>query len=351
MSDQAYLNTRISAMATGLLDRAALERLLRMPLAQLAEHLGLDSLLDEQLPRPARSRAVEQALIHRLMTDLAVLLRPMREAEHELALTWGRKYALLNLKTLIRGKLHQLEPEAIRENLYDLPENVRLPHQALFRAENVLELLRILERGPYRQIARQGREVYEDRREPFALESAIDRRYFTELVRQSRALSGADAEALRGLLGALLDHVDLLWLLRFRFSYGLSPSEAFYELTPSPGLLHRDTLLHLANLESLDQVLEQLPGPLATALAGSQNLIDAQHRSGRHLFSQVRHCLARSRSGIARALAYLMLRECNLFALFSITQGQLLGLSDGQIERALELDETGSALGGLAHLA
>ena len=38
-----------------------------------------------------------------------------------LMMAWGRKFALYNLKALIRGKLFDLDAKEIRENLYDLP--------------------------------------------------------------------------------------------------------------------------------------------------------------------------------------------------------------------------------------
>jgi V/A-type H+-transporting ATPase subunit C len=169
--------------------------------------------------------------------------------------------------------------------------------------------LRTLEQGPLRSIARQAREVYERKRDPFALEAAIDQRYYAEMVRQAMQFQGENVLPLQQLLGAMLDRVDLLWLLRFRFSYGLSPSESFYQLVPSPKLLHRDRLLQLANLDSFEQVLEALPAPLNALLAGSTSLIDVQRRLGAHQSTQARRILASGRSGVARALAYLVLRE------------------------------------------
>ena len=179
---------------------------------------------------------MEQALISLLLSDLTILVRPMSAAERALMMAWGRKYALFNLKTLIRGKLYDLDAKEIRENLYDLPPGFRLPHQELFRAENVLELLRQLEEGPHASIARQAREAYEQRREPFALEAAIDQRYYAGLARQVMQFHDANLQPLQHLVGTLLDQVDLLWLLRFRFSYQLSPSETFYQLVPSSRL-------------------------------------------------------------------------------------------------------------------
>lgn len=333
----AYLNTRISAMATGLRDAEALAGLAKLPLPALAERLKLDALLDDTLSVQTKRRAVEQALLNLLLADLAVLLRPLDAAGCGLLLTWARRYSLINLKTLIRGKLHGLERTEIRENLFELPRRVRLPQQELYRAENVLELLRLLENGPLRLIARQARESYEQRREPFVLEAAVDQRYYAELARQGLRFHGSDSQAVQRLLGAMLDRMNLLWLLRFRVSFRFSASETFYHLVPSSRVMHRERLLKLANIDGFEQVLAALPEPLRTRMAGADSLIEVQRRLGGQLIDECRVTLASGRSGIARALAYLLLREHDLDQLLALIQGRLLGLPQEVVDVALEL--------------
>ncbi len=331
-----YLNTRVSAMTERLVAPSEVAHLCGLSLSELAERFGLERLLDEAVDRRATSRAVKQALINTLLSELRILIRPMDAAESGLILAWGRKYALFNLKTLLRGKLYELDQAEIRANLYELPEHVRLPQQELFQAEGVLELLRKLEKGPYSLIAKQGREVFEQKREPFALEAALDQRYYTEMARRLQQVHNSNRKELEQMLGALLDRVGLLWLLRFRFAYGLSPSETFYQLVPSVRLLHRDRLLSLVNLDGFEEILSALPEPLRTELAGCQTLIEVQQRLGCHVTREARRLLAKGQSGVARALAYLILREHGVLMVFSLIQGQLLGLPRDLVEIAVE---------------
>lgn len=333
---EPYLNTRVSAMSEHLIDPLEVPALCGLSLAELADRFGLTRLLEEPLDRRAKSRSVKQALINTLLNELRILIRPMDAGEAGLILAWGRKYALFNLKTLLRGKLYELSQNEIRANLYELPEHVRLPQQELFQAESVLELLRKLEQGPYSLIARQGREVFEQKRDPFALEAAIDQRYYAEMTRRLQQVHESSQDELRQLLGAVLDRVDLLWLLRFRFSYGLSPSETFYQLVPSVRLMHRDRLLSLVNLESLEAIIAALPEPLSSELTGSQTLIEVQRRLGAHVTQTSRRILSKGRSGVARALAYLILREHGVLMLFALVQRHLLGLPRDLVEIAVE---------------
>ncbi len=337
-ADQAYLNTRVSAMATRLLTPSILAGLARRRPEEVAKDFGLTAVLDAQLPVKTRSRAIEQALITTLLMELRILIRPMNAAERSLILDWGRHYALSNLKTLIRGKLYALDRRDITSNLYELPPKLRLPRQDhLFQAENVLELLRQLEGGPYSVIARQARVVYEHKHEPFALEAAIDQLYLTGLAKDTAAFADNNLHCLRRLIGAFLDRLDILWLLRFCFSYKLSPSETFFQLVPSIGHMHRDRLLYLVNIERFDLVLAALPAPLNTRLAGSVDLVDVQCRLNAHLREEARQVLVRGQAGVARALAYLILREQDLLSLFSLLQGKLLELPVSLVEIAIEV--------------
>lgn len=328
-------------MAARLLDPIQVAAIAEQGLEELAGHFGLTVILDENLSTRAKSRAIEQALIQTLLAELTILVRPMAAAERALVLSWSRLFALTNLKTIIRGQLYDLDRGEIRENLYDLPPNMRLSlaDQELFRAESVPELLRQLEQGPYRLIALQARETYEQRHEPFALETTIDKLYFAGLVHHVMQFHDANLRPLQELVGALLDHADLLWLLRFRLSYGLSPSETFYQLVPSFRLMHRERLLALVNVESLEQALAALPLPLKDRLADSTNLIDVQKRMGAYLYGEASRILRHGRSGVARALAYLILRRMDLLLLFSLIQGGLLGLPRDLVHIAVELAE------------
>ena len=338
-AEQAYLNTRVSVMSSRLFKPELTAQLAQMSFDALAEQFGLTSLLDEQHSARARSRVIEQSLLQTLLAEVRTLIQPMNPVERSLILTWGRKYALYNLKTLIRGKLYQLDPAEIREQLFDLPESIQLPEQEIIRAENVLELLRLLEAGPHRQIARQAREVYEQQREPFALEAAIDQRHYAGILRGVMECETHHRDWLRRLIGAELDRTALLWLLRFRFSYQLSPSETYYRLVPSMRLLTRDRILRLVNLDSLPQVLEALPEPLNERLAGCSTIAEVQQRLTARTIAEARHVLTHSHSAVTRALAYLMLREVDLLHLFAVVQGRLLAFPDRIIRIALDLAE------------
>ncbi|HPB76685.1 MAG TPA: V-type ATPase subunit, partial [Chromatiaceae bacterium] len=140
----------------------------------------------------------------------------------------------------------------------------------------------------------------------------------------------------RRLIGALLDRIDILWLLRFRFAYQLSSSETFFQLVPSMRRLNRERLLALVNLDSFIAVLAALPPPFNSLLAESHDHMDVQRRLNAYVRAEALSVIHKGQTGVARALAYLILREQDLMALFSLIQGRLLELPAQVIKVAIE---------------
>lgn len=332
---QVYLQTRVKVLSDRLLDEAELPELLQIPLPELVKRYSLEALLEEGETAPHTGSIMERIVLRLLMLEFSVLLLPMAEKARELLIYWSRKYELYNLKTLIRGKLNGLDIEAIRDDLYELPESIRLPHEALLHAENVLEMLRMLEQGPYATIARQARQVYEEKNEPFSLDAAIDRLYFAGLVRYVHSSVVKDKAGLKHLVGTLIDRQNILWLLRYRYAYDFAPSKAYYLLIPSGGHLTRHLLMQLSNLERFDELLEALPSTLARLLQGSTNSMQIRQRLDRHVSQEARKLIRYSPCVVVAALSYLIAREKDLRHLFAIIRGRLLELDQAVIEEAV----------------
>jgi V/A-type H+/Na+-transporting ATPase subunit C len=149
------------------------------------------------------------------------------------------------------------------------------------------------------------------------------------------ATDSGEQRPLLDFLGILLDHQNLLWLLRYRFVYGLPPSETYYLLVPRGKLLGRHTLLQLVELNSFEEVIAALPASLHRWLEEADNASKVERALERRATQEARNTLRRSPSALARALAYLTLREGDLKRLFSIVQGKVLGLDSAILRFAV----------------
>ncbi len=331
-------------LANRLLNDTMINELMALSLPELAERFHLQSILQEDDEPLQSSHLIERTLLHLLMLEFILLLRPLTRKGRELLLHWSRKFELYNLKTLIRGKLNGLEMERIRDELYDLPKYIRLPHEALLRAENVLEMLRMLERGPYALIARQARQVYEEQNEPFSLDAAIDRLYYTSMVRHVQSAQVTDKPGLQQLISSLIDRQNILWLLRYRFAYHFAPSNAYYLLVPSGGGIDRRQLMQLSNLESFDELVARLPATLSRLLSATANSMQVRQQLDRYVAEQARRLIYSSPCVVVASLGYLVAREKELRRVFAIIQGRLLKLDQALIEEAVLGPVTPAAL-------
>ncbi|MCB1758526.1 MAG: V-type ATPase subunit [Gammaproteobacteria bacterium] len=337
-ASHTYLKTRASIMAKRLFTTEQLEALLETPLEQMVQRFNLAGILENATSEAQLNRAAERALIHTLMLELGVLLRPLDGFARDILIHWTRKFELYNLKALIRGKLQGLPFEQINHNLYELPQLISLPHDRLLRTESVLELLRSLERTHYADIARQARQVFEEKNEPFSLDAAIDRSYYTGLLRRINRGEAQDQRELEQLVASLIDQQNLIWLLRYRFSYALSPTETYYLMIPFGRQLHQERLKSLVNIDQFGALIEALPGRLKTRLEGADNMLDAERLLDQETADQARRALRFSVSAVTRSLAYLVLREMDLKRLYALVQGKALNLSESLLRIAANLD-------------
>lgn len=330
----SYLDTRLSIMAADLLPEPALRELIEQPLdSGICRTLGVE-------PDIAGDSAllVEHALARQLLTDLAVVLRPLTGAARDFFGFWARRFELANLKTLIRGKLRHLPAQEIERQFHETPGFTRLPMDRLLRTEDVTELLRQIEAGPYGAIARQARHALEERHDSVVLEAVIDQRYYLGLARRANRLPDPDRKALNRLLGAQLDRLNLGWLLRYRLAYGLSPTEAYYYLIGHGRLLRRDDLLELVEMNDLASVLAALPEPLAQRLADAPDTFTVEARMQAWVREQASELLRSNGPTAARALAYLVLRDSQLRRLRAVLQGKRLELDEQLIRLATGLE-------------
>ncbi|MEJ2619274.1 MAG: V-type ATPase subunit [Candidatus Thiodiazotropha sp.] len=333
--DQAYLKTRVSIFASRLQSSEDIRILKQMSLHQLGERFDLLPIFEQEIETRQKSGLVEHQLLQQLMNELKVLLRPLSGRSRGLILYWPRKYELYNLKTLIQGKWNDLGIQEIRHNLYALPENIRLPHEALLQAENVQEMLRQLERGPYSQIASQARNIYEEQHENFSLGAAIDRLYYTGMLAQANITDCSDKRGLKKAIGCMVDRQNILWLMRYRLVYQFAPSEVYYLLIPYGGQIQRDKLMALANVDGLDNIVDQLPEPFHSLLAGSAHTTDVRQRLEYWVSDELRKLMLSSQDGVVAALCYLISRDIDIWRLYGIIQGKLLGMSAELLDEAI----------------
>ncbi len=327
----AYLHTRISLYARQLLDLGRLDELIDRPYDEGARTTGTaDTVLQY-------AGDLDQSNVTILLRELAVLIRPLSGEQRDLLGYWAHRFELGNLKTIIRGKMSNQPQAAIEAQLQNMGVFTSLPIAELLQSDTPAELLRRLEQTPYAEIARQARHLLEEGEAMFALDAALDRRYFAGLARRSAAAGDPSVHMLHDIVGSIIDRVNLVWLLRYRYAYNLPPAQAYYLLIPASHRLHSQQLQQLAQCASFEDAIGSLPAPFDRILAGVHNTTEVTLKLEQESWRIANHALRHSSFNIARALAYMMLRERDLRRLRAIVRGRDMHMDPPMIRSALGL--------------
>lgn len=334
----AYLHTRVSLYAGQLLGLDRLNALIDNPLDR---PLDADQSAPDAAPPDAAASQyagdLDQNNVTLLLKELAVLIRPLSGAPRELLGYWAHRFELGNLKTIIRGKMAGQPQQAIEEQLLDMGALTSLPIDQLLQSDTAAELLRRLEQTPYAEIARQARHLLEHGEALFALDAALDRRYFAGLARRGSGIGNASGQLLRAIIGSIIDRVNLVWLLRYRFAYNLPPAQAYYLLIPASQRLTAQRLQQLAQCATFDDAIASLPPPFDKLLAGARNNTEVTLKLERETWRIAGNALSHSTFNVARAFAYMILRERDLRRMRAVVRGRNMRMDATTIRAALGL--------------
>jgi len=332
VTEYAYLNARVSALAARLLPESRFHDLLNQELGRQRTGVSeLDDLLNDPNVDPV---FIEHAWFMHIVDDFKVLSRPLKGAAHDLLMYWFHKCEVNNVKIIVRGKLGGLETNAIAAQLIDLGALATLNTDRLLRSEDVNELLRQLENTPYSTIARQSRRMFEQHQNLHSLDAAIDRHYLLGFEARVNALNSTQRKYMQPLASIMMDRFNLLWLLRYRLAYGLSPAETYYLLVPTSYKINRALLRQLVEFDKLEQVINALPEPYHTLLANVDSTFEVEYRLSAELLRVANYTLRWHSFTLAKAFAYVLLREVEMRRVLAIAKGKRLKLDDTAIFKA-----------------
>jgi V/A-type H+-transporting ATPase subunit C len=338
----AYLNTRVSIFSERLWSPEQYEALIHIPDAEVAQALekqGLPSLAVGYRSQDALS--LESRIITLLLEETRIIVRPLGGAARQFILYWTERFEVSNVKTLLRAKMADERAATVISRLVNMGPFARLDLESLAHAEDEAELFRRLESSPYADIVRHARRAFEESRDPFILEATLDRAYYEGLVRQAKALEGEAGRTLRTLMADLIDRINLVWMLRYRFNYELPAAQVYYLLVGAGYRLPGETLQKLVTLPNVEAVLANLPEAMARDLEGSSGIVDVFKRLEQSARDSARRVLATGGHALSRAFAYLILREQDLRAVRAVLRGRHLRLPLANIEQAIGLENPG----------
>lgn len=334
IADDAYLRTRLAIMSANLLGADRIAELADLPADQIDAATGFDVI---EADRPGESLAMyERAMMQTWLDELSALLRPLGGPARRLLTHWASRYELLNIKALVRGKLHQLSNEEIEHNLFSLPSFLSLDHNALLNTDSVPDLLRRLQKTRYRSLATQALRSYEERPDPFFLDATLDQQFYSDLIHRAQLLTGDDRTETINLVGRIVDRHNLVWTLRYRFNYRLEPSEILYLAIDGGRVLNRARLQSILQADSVEEAVTALPDNLLAHGDMPNSIIGIEIMMRNDLLEYVRRAMRRSPSAVTSVLAYLVLRHSEMKSMYAIVHARVHHISNQLLHDAMD---------------
>ena len=254
---------------------------------------------------------------------------------------WARRDLLRNLKTILKGKALGRTEEEIRAELLDVETSPQLPITALLRAPSVESVLDLLENTEVGHWTSEARRIYERDPTLFGLEAALDRLYYPELRARIERLKPWD-RVVESLVGDEIDQVNLMWLLRYRLNYRLSPAETYYLLVPVTGRVAAEELKRLVRQETIAGVAGQLAEqPFGALISRCHAVWQVEVALWRYRARNARRLIRDAAFTLGEGLALLVLREIEIRDLLAVLEGVRFGRSRAEIAEQLALVPAG----------
>lgn len=243
-----YVCTRVKAKRALLLSREAFEKLILMELAQISRTLGEGQYreeINELVHKYSGVDLIETATYTNLGRTYAQILAFSKDYLKTMISEYLRRWDIYNLKTILRGKLHDIPEEQIRENLIPAGTFKLEFLQQLIELEHLDNVILALRGTWYYNVIVSARATAQQRKFPMlmCIENALDKAYYEYLLTVILPTTKAN-ELFLNFIRKEIDVVNLKTMFRLKFS--AVASQKIHEFLIDGGL--ELSLTHLQRL-------------------------------------------------------------------------------------------------------
>jgi V/A-type H+-transporting ATPase subunit C len=260
------------------------------------------------------------------------------------------KFELLNVKSIIRwfarrpatGELAARSTEdSVEPFIFSLGKYHTVPIEATMEATDLEGCVALMEKTPFARPLEIGYQQYEAEGKLFLLELALDLDYYERLWQSLRALGPLDRHNASRLLGIQYDVTNLVWILRFKEYYDLSPEQIFQYIIPHGWRIYGDIFWEVAadsdvtgaivarQVSPYDDLLRSVP-------RGGEHevrpyILDVELRLLRYLYRESLETFMKFPLQAALLLAFFMCKEMEIRDIITVLAGKHLELPQERI--------------------
>jgi ATP synthase A1 C subunit len=260
----SYMNARVRGMRSALLPQERLEDLLELgDVQRLCDALmstPYEQDMAEALTRYRGADAVEEAASRHLAGAFQSLLRAAQGPLRTLAELFLERWDLIAVKSLLRARHHELDPDLSMQSLTPGPSMTVAMLRSFADRGSMEDLMGALIGWKPRLCgALEGAlEAYRQERSIRPLEEALDRTYFVKGARKLITADDPDSRIVRGALQMEIDRINLRTLLQLK---GVErDAEALLARMLPLGALNERRLREMIGARDVESAMELLGG-------------------------------------------------------------------------------------------
>jgi V/A-type H+-transporting ATPase subunit C len=337
-SDYGYINARIKAMRSRLLDPGTFGELLASrDFAAFWQVLGSSPYgkeLEEESSRGGLTlQSLETALRRRLVATVRKLLAISAGRPRELVEISLRRWDLLNLKTIVRAKRAGGTQSEVEENLLPAGTLTETRLKELWRQDSVESIALTLAtwQDPFSAPLRE----HASEEDLTLLDLSLDRFHFADALARCRGRD-YNSRRVRGMLQSELDAVNALTALRLTGSESTKrdPMTFFIEGGTDVSLALFEKIVHS---RSLAAGWQEVAGAFGERFEAPQSASEAQDRLERLLSRRVARWYGGNPLSIDVALGYIWLLYGEIINLRLIARAKSLAIPPDRLQKELTL--------------
>lgn len=340
MPDFPYINARVRAMKSRLLEPGRIEELLALPtldaFIQALSNSPYGREMAEALSRHSGLRAVDAALgqnFHRTTTKILSFADGRPRVLIALILM---RWDLANVRVLLRGKHFESGEERILESLLPAGPLSEAALKELAGADSVEDVIAGLtgQDHPFAPVLAEALKSYQDARDLLHLELALDRFYATYGLRLTEG-RGHNERVVRTLLQADIDAANIKTAVKLQREKALTDDAKLRFFIPGGAAVTDKHFLALTDPAAMDRTVRQLRlagFPIKTvtedAVVFERAIDDEMNRTQRALYLG-------DPLGIDIVVAYLAMKANEVSNLRLVARSKALGLTRDRVREEL----------------
>jgi ATP synthase A1 C subunit len=342
----SLVNAKVRARLGQLLSTERIERLARTRNPQEFYAALNGTVYEEVFSDPEINvdpRYAEKLLFRKEIIWHAELIQDLRGEIRDLVAQFVEKYEIENIKAALRARRSERGEEVLRYIVKTALPN-RIPYISIYEADTVEEALLLLSGTPYLQPAMSALDDYNEKKNLFPIETAMEIDYYRRLEKKVQKLSGRDRKIAAKLIGLEIDQKNIEWLVRLKFYYDIPVADLLDYNIPGGASLGRQQLMKIFQADSVEELLT---AAFDHYLGQAAMLFSKVPQAGKlyvmeiilwdYLVREARRTLGGFPFTIGTVLSYLILKRAEIRNLITILNGKVIGLDHDAIDNHLRI--------------